>query len=106
MVVSVYVARYLQPEQFGLLSYAISFAGILSVVTVSMDQVIVRELARYPEKKNVLLGTSFALKLASSLVIFVVLAVVLFFMGNSSLTNGLILIVAAAELFKAFEVIN
>lgn len=106
MVVSVYVARYLQPEQFGLLSYAISFAGILSVVTVSTDQVIVRELARYPEKKNVLLGTSFAIKLTSSLVIFVVIAVVLFFMENNRLTNSLILIVAAAELFKAFEVIN
>lgn len=106
MVVSVYVARYLQPEQFGLLSYAISFAGILSVVTVSTDQVIVRELARYPEKKNVLLGTSFTIKLASSLLIFVIIAVILFFMDNSGLANSLILIVAAAELFKAFEVIN
>ncbi|MBT1700335.1 flippase [Fulvivirgaceae bacterium PWU4] len=106
MVVSVYVARYLQPEQFGLLSYAISFAGILSVITVSTDQVIVRELARYPEKKNVLLGTSFTIKLASSLLIFVVIAVILFFMDNSRLTNSLILIVAAAELFKAFEVIS
>lgn len=106
MVVSVYVARYLQPEQFGLLSYAISFAGILSVITVSTDQVIVRELARHPEKKNVLLGTSFVMKLIASSLIFGVIAAILFTMDNSGLTRSLVLIVAAGELFKAFEVIN
>lgn len=106
MVVSIYVARYLQPEQFGLLSYAISFAGILSVLTVSFDQVIVRELARYPEKKDLLLGTSFAIKLAVSVLIFAVIGILLRYMDNSRLANNLILIIAAAELFKAFDVVG
>lgn len=106
MLVSVFVARYLRPEGFGLLSYAISFAGIFTIVTVSMDQVILRELSRRPENHKSILGTCFFLKLAGAAIIFVVIGSVLLFMNNDRLTDHLILIIAAAELFKAFEVIN
>ena len=44
MVVGIYVARYLKPETFGLLNYAISFVGIFSAFsTLGMDQIIVRD---------------------------------------------------------------
>src|SRR3954471_11009688 len=67
VAVGIYVARYLQPENFGLLNYAISFVSIFSAFsTLGLDQIIVRELARNPEKKLDLLGTGFILKIAGS----------------------------------------
>src|SRR5688572_30948770 len=67
LVVGIYVARYLEPEQFGLLNYAISFVSIFSAFsTLGMDQIIVRELATQPEKQADLLGTGFILKLCGS----------------------------------------
>lgn len=107
MVVGIYVARYLKPESFGLLNYAISFVGIFAAFsTLGIEQIIVRELAKEPEKKNDLLGTGFMLKLIGAGILFVLLLVILMFMDNNVFTNALILIIACAEIFKAFEVIG
>lgn len=107
MIVGIYVARYLQPENFGLLNYAISFVGIFSAFsTLGLDQILVRELARDMTRRNDLLGTAFVLKLAGSLLMILVVASVLPFMGNNSFTNTMIFIIAAAEIFRVFEVIN
>jgi O-antigen/teichoic acid export membrane protein len=107
MVVGVYVARYLKPETFGLLNYAISFVGIFSAFsTLGMDQIIVRELAKGTGKRDDLLGTGFVLKAAGSVALILLMIGTMFFMGHDSFTNTLILIIAFAEIFKAFEVIN
>jgi O-antigen/teichoic acid export membrane protein len=107
MVVGIYVARYLKPESFGLLNYAISFVSIFSAFsTLGMDQIIVRELAKQTDKQSDLLGTGFILKLAGSTILIVMMLIILMFMKHDPFTNTLILIIAAAELFKGFEVIN
>lgn len=107
LVVSIYVARYLQPEAFGLLNYAISFAAIFGTISsFGIDRLLVRELAKDPDKKDELLGTCFVIKLVGSVVVVVLITVILFFMKTDSLTNTLILIIASAELFRAFDVVG
>lgn len=107
MVVGIYVARYLQPESFGLLNYAISFVSIFSAFsTLGIDQIIVRELAKRTEAQNDLLGTGFVLKMIGSSTLLVLMFIILFFMNHDSYTNTLIIIIALAELFRAFEVVN
>lgn len=107
MVVGIYVARYLQPEKFGLLNYSISFVSIFSVFSaLGMDQILVRELSREPQGRNSLLGTGFVLKLCGSLFLMALMVILLLFMEHNAFTNILIIIIATAELFKGFEVIN
>lgn len=107
MVVGIYVARYLRPENFGLLNYAISFVGIFSAFsTLGLDQILVRELTKDITRKNDLLGTAFVLKLCGSLLLIAILSVVLLFMKNNAFTNLMIMIIAAAEIFRVFEVVN
>lgn len=107
MGVGIYVARYLKPESFGLLNYAISFVSIFSAFsTLGIEQIIVRELAKVSDKKNDLLGTGFMLKLIGSCILFIFMLFILLFMDNNLFTNTLILIIASAEIFKAFEVIS
>lgn len=107
MVVGIYVARYLKPEAFGLLNYAIGFVGIFSALsTVGLEQILVRELSRHPDKKEELLGTGVILRLAGSIVLIVVMGIFMLFMQQESFTTILIFIIAAAEIFKCFEVIN
>jgi O-antigen/teichoic acid export membrane protein len=107
LVVGVTVARYLRPENYGLLNYALSFASIFSAFsTLGIDQIIVRELAKDPAKKLELLGTGFAIKVAGSILMIVLMIAVMVFMDHSAFTNILIMIIAAAEIFKGFEVIN
>jgi O-antigen/teichoic acid export membrane protein len=107
MVVGVYVARYLQPEAFGLLNYGIGFVSIFSAFsTLGLDQILVRELAVGRTEKDDLLGTAFVLKMAGSIVLLSLMLFVLPFMNHGSMANTLILIIASAEIFKGFEVIN
>lgn len=107
MVVGIYVARYLQPEAFGLLNYGIGFVAIFSAFsTLGLDQIIVRELAKGKNRKDDLLGTGFVLKILGSLALILWLLIILLFMDHGRFTNSLIMIIAAAEIFKGFEVIN
>jgi O-antigen/teichoic acid export membrane protein len=105
--VGIYTARYLQPESFGLLNYAISYVAIFSAfASLGLDQILIRELVKVPEKRDVLLGTSFMLKLIGSLILIVVMFGTMVFMDNPFFTNLMIVIIAISELFKVFEVVN
>lgn len=107
LVVAISVARYLRPENYGLLNYALSFVSIFSAFsTLGIDQIIVRDLAKEPEKKDELLGTGFIIKIAGSVVMIALMTVVMLCMDHNLFTNTLIMIIAAGEIFKAFEVVN
>ncbi len=107
MVVGIYVARYLQPESFGLLNYSISFVSIFSAFsTLGLDQIIVRELAKDPSRQQEMLGTGLILKMAGSGILLLLMVIILLFMDHDPFTNTLIMIIAAAEIFKGFEVIS
>src|SRR5258706_966266 len=107
MVVGIYIARYLRPESYGLSNYSLSFVSIFSAFsTLGLDQIIVRELAKGPGRRDELLGTGFTLKVVGSVALIVLMAIILVFMDHDPFTNTLIMIIAAAEIFKAFEVIN
>ena len=107
LVVGITVARYLRPESYGLLNYALSFVSIFSAFsTLGIDQIIVRELAKETAKKDELLGTGFIIKIVGSVLMIVLMIAVMVLMDHNAFTNTLIMIIAAAEIFKGFEVIN
>ncbi|MFO7256777.1 MAG: flippase [Bacteroidota bacterium] len=106
LVTGIYVARYLQPEAYGMLSYALSFVGIFASLShLGIDNIMVRELTRTPERKNEILGTCYVLKSAGATTLLVVVGIVLVVMDKTPLTNTLVIIVAAGEVFKAFDVV-
>ena len=107
LFVGIWVARYLGPEKFGLLSYAQSFVGLFGVIaTLGLDGILVREIVKYPEEENKILGTAFVLKLLGAMVTLLVLYIAIHFTSNSSYTNTLIFIIASAVIFQAFNVID
>jgi O-antigen/teichoic acid export membrane protein len=106
-VVGVYVARQLGPSQYGLLNYAISFVGIFSVIAgMGLDQVVVRELVKYPEKRDKLLGTTFVMKLSGFFLMLAGIGIGLYFSSNDYSTNLIILVIAAGYLFQVFQTID
>jgi len=108
LVAGIYVARYLQPEGFGMLNYAISFVGIFASFShLGIDNILIRELAKSPERKQEILGTCYILKSVGSLTLFAVVSIILiFFMDKGPVTNSLVVIIASAEVFKAFDVVK
>src|SRR4051812_34385078 len=63
LLVGVWVARYLGPENFGWLNYAIATVGIVtSLTSLGIGAVVVRELVRSPEETAAWMGTAFFLR--------------------------------------------
>jgi len=68
-IISVWLARYLGPDDFGLYNYAYAMIAIYSAIaSLGMNGVVVRELVKADTEKNVLLGTSFFLQIIGSLI--------------------------------------
>ncbi len=68
LVVGLWVARYLGPEQFGVLNYAMALMGVVSpIAKMGLDNILIRDLARNPEEKEKTLGSAFILKFFSSI---------------------------------------
>lgn len=107
LFVGVWIARYLGPEKYGLLSYAQSFVGLFTAIaTLGLDSIVVRELVKHPEKEGELLGTAFGLKLFGAILTLIVIAGAVQFTSNDTYTNILVFIIASATIFQAFNVID
>ena len=107
LFVSVWVARYLGPEQFGLFSYAQSFVGLfVAIAGLGLNGIIVRELVKDESKRDALLGTAFKLKLIGALLALIALAIAVNLSQQDSLTTLLIFIIASATVFQSFNVID
>ena len=107
LFVGVWVARYLGPAKYGLLNYVQAFVGLFSAfATLGLDGIVVRELVKDENKKDLLLGTAFWLKVVGAFVMLVMLGVAVQFTSNDHYTNILVFIVAGSTIFQAFNVID
>jgi len=105
--VAIYVARYLGPNNYGLLSYAICFVGLFSAIAMlGLDSIVIRDLVADKKQRDELLGTTFALKIIGSILLLGVLAAAVRFTTNDTFTNLLIFIIALSTIFQSFNVIN
>jgi O-antigen/teichoic acid export membrane protein len=105
--IGIWIARYLGPEQFGLFSYAQSFAALFLVLaTLGLDGIVIRELIKDSTKVEKLIGTAFVLKLIGAILVLLILVVAVNFTSNDTYTNTLVFIIASATIFKAFNVVD
>lgn len=108
LLVSVWVARYLGPAQFGMLSYATAFVALFgALATLGLDGIVVRELVRKPGDSREILGSAFALRLAGGLLaLLMAVAVVSWLRHGEQPLRWLVAIIAAGAVFQAFDVID
>ena len=107
LFVGIYVARYLGPERFGLLSYSVSFVWLFSsLATFGLNTILVRELVKSPEKRNNLIGTVFWLKVFGTFVMATTITVALQFFEDDHQTYWMIFLIALGYLFQATNVIE
>ena len=108
LLVGVWVARYLGPEQFGLYSYALSFVALFSTfATLGLDGIVVRDIVRDLSYKDEILGTAFVLKFIGGIVtLLLTIFSISIIRPEESLTRWLVMIIAAGTIFQAFDVID
>jgi O-antigen/teichoic acid export membrane protein len=107
VLVGIFIARYLQPGNFGVISYASSFVQLLVPLSLlGLNAIVIKELVYGQEKSNEIIGTAFYLKIAASVVSLLVLAGIVFFTENDASTRNYILIIGLSFLFSPFQVID
>lgn len=105
--IGIWLARYLGPENFGVLSYALAFAGLFAFLSdFGVSSILNRDLVLFPQKRDTLLGTSFVLKIVGGVVAFFAVCLSVVVLKVSPINTLLILLFATSFVIQAFNVIN
>lgn len=105
--VGAWIARYLGPENYGVLSYAVAFVGIFGfIATLGVDAILSRELIRFPEKRETLLGTGFRLKLIGGAIAFLLSIAGALIFETSPLIRLLIALFSLAFILQSANIIS
>jgi len=102
------VTRYLGPERYGILSYAISIASIFMFLTdLGLSDILMKELvsAKNESQKNALMGTSLGLRFFGGILLVGLTYLITVFVNYDSLMKKLILIIAIGYLLEGFNVV-
>jgi len=106
LLIGVWTARYLGPEQFGLLNFAIAFTWLFGAIsTLGLPEIVVRDLVREPDTKLETLGTTAALLfLGGVLTYFLILITIFWIRPEDMLAKVIVAILGSVVLFKASEI--
>lgn len=106
-LMSILVARYLKPENFGVINYSLSLIAIFSpLVTLGIEQILIKDLIDEKDIENKLMGSSFLLKLFGSFLAIILLNVLSFVTNQDEITKIIIFILSFTLLFKSLDIIN
>lgn len=108
LVVGVWVARYLGPEQFGLFNYVVAFVALWTPLAgLGLEGIVVRDLVREPDCQNETLGTAFVLKLfAGTITFWAALGAIVYLRPGDRLDHWLVGIVAGGMVLQAVDTID
>ena len=106
LLVFVWIARYLGPQQFGLLNFALAFTGLFgAIATLGLQGIVVRDIVRDPKNMRLTLGTAAMLQLVGGLASFLlILTAITFFRHDDALLRTIVAILGAMMLLKASEI--
>lgn len=107
-VVTLWLARYLAPELFGVYNYAIAFTALFSVVaTFGLQSVVVQYLVDKPDQQNFTLASAFVIQLAGGVIAFILSVLVAFnLVGNEPTVLVAVLLLSTINLFRFSDTVR
>lgn len=101
VVVSIYVARYLGPIDFGILSFTLAVVAILMAFSrLGFESTLVKDLSKHPAIAEQLLGTALTMVFVVGLMVYILLITLSPFLGGDDKTNTYLFIIALGLLFQ------
>lgn len=102
-----YVARYLGPEQFGIINYALSFVFLFSALSeLGLEPIVVRELVKDVKRADSILGSSFFLKWSGGIIAVVLIFAVVSILAVELPIRMIIFFLSFRLVFNSFRVID
>jgi len=107
LFVGIYVARFLGPEKFGLLSYALGFVMLFgTIASFGLNEILVRELLQEKTQIKELLSTAFFIRVFGFLMMGCIIIFALQFTNDDKYTHLMITIITLSIFFQSFNVID
>jgi len=117
LLVGIFVARYLGPEQYGLMSYVTSYVALFQVfASFGLDSIEIREEAkcqgtgeygRTPSgEANAILGTAFGLKLLFAAITMLLVIATAWLFEADTFTKWMITLYSLSMIMQTFNVIR
>ncbi|MEJ1935626.1 flippase [Nostoc sp. NIES-2111] len=108
LIVGVWIARYLGVQQYGLFNYALAFVTLFTpILTLGLDEVVVRHVVRESSNKEEILGTTFWLKFLGGVAsVILALGSTVLLGERNFLKISLVAILAVSGIFRAAEAIE
>ena len=105
--IGAWLARYLGPQNFGVLNFSMSFAGLFAfIASMGIDGILSRELVKFPEKEIELMGTSLGLKLIGGSAAFLLSLSAAFLFEQDPFIRLLIILFSFTFILQAIGVIS
>lgn len=106
-IATAYIARNLGPSNYGELSYAISFVGLFGfLAALGIDNVLYRDLIKFPERKKEYLGTAIILRVIAALITIMLTISIALLISPKDVSLFLIFIISLTFIFNSFQLLN
>lgn len=107
LLVGIFVARYLGPEQYGLMNYVFSYIAVFQVfASFGLDSIEIREEAHRNDEKNNLIGTAFVLKILFAIITILLVVVSVWIFEADTFTKWMIIMYSLSMIMNSFGVIR
>lgn len=108
VVVNAWVVRYLGPEWYGDLSYALAFTALFTpLATFGLSNIVIRELVQDAEHIPQILSSAFAIMMVSSSIATIAPILLIFLLRpDDSSARELVFILAIGTLFQPFTLVD
>lgn len=107
LAIGILVARYLGPEQFGALAFAMAITSImLPISKLGLDSIVVRDIVKEPQKGALILSNALKLRLAATLLAIPVMVFIAWALGQSPTVISIVAILGLANLIRSCEVLE
>ena len=105
--IGAWIARYLGPENYGILSYSVAFVGMFGfIAALGVDGILNRELIKTPERRDELMGTTFRLKLIGGAIAFCLAVISVLIFQKDSLIRILVSLFAFSFILQSINIIG
>ncbi|HES59337.1 MAG TPA: flippase [Caldithrix sp.] len=108
LVVGIWVARYLGPEQYGLLNFALAFLFFFQALAMmGLSEIVVRDIVKNPECANETLGTAFTMQLLGGSISLLLAVMTIFWLRpEDGLVKLMVAVLGFGMILRATEVIK
>ena len=108
LFITIWLARYLGPEQFGTFNYAISFVALFSVLsTLGLDNLINKELLAHSSDSNSILGSSFVLRIIGAILLCILsISTISILRPEDTMMLTFVVIISLTFFFNVFDIIK